>query len=85
MVIFYPISAATTIFCNIMYDPLHDQVDLDVELLDLATNVVKQMRLRGLPRDETAHLKILDDFLFELARLSHLAVAKAAQEQGNRS
>lgn len=68
-----------TIFCNVIYDPLHPQVDVDLELLQQAPDLVKQMRVRGLPRDETAQVKALDDFVAELARLSFEAITRARQ------
>jgi hypothetical protein len=79
MAIFYPISAMLTIFCNVIYDPLHPQVDMDLKLLEIVPDLVKQMRLRGLPRDETAQVKALDDFVAELARLGSQAITKAVQ------
>ncbi|KAH6629888.1 hypothetical protein B0J18DRAFT_442931 [Chaetomium sp. MPI-SDFR-AT-0129] len=80
MAVFYPISAIWTIFCNIMHNPLHPLADVDLELLNAAPLLIKEMRLRRLARDEMTHMKMVDDFAAELARLANRAVLKARQE-----
>jgi hypothetical protein len=81
MAVFYPISAIWNIFCHIIYNPLHPHADVDLELLNAAPLLIKEMRLRRLARDEMAHMKMVDDFVAELARLANRAVLKARQEQ----
>ena len=81
MAVFYPISAIWTIFCNIIYNPLHQHADHDLDLLNAAPLLIKEMRLRRLARDEMAHMRMVDDFVAELARLATRAVQKARQEQ----
>ncbi|KAK3904194.1 hypothetical protein C8A05DRAFT_13903 [Staphylotrichum tortipilum] len=81
MAVFYPISAIWTIFCNIIYNPLHHNANLDLDLLNAAPLLIKEMRLRRLARDEMAHMRMVDDFVAELARLATRAVNKARQEQ----
>ncbi|KAK4041310.1 hypothetical protein C8A01DRAFT_14896 [Parachaetomium inaequale] len=80
MAVFYPISAIWTIFCNIIYNPLHSHADVDLELLNSAPLLIKEMRLRRLARDEMTPMKMVDDFVAELARLANSAVLKARQE-----
>jgi len=80
MAVFYPISALWTIFCNVIYNPLHPHIDVDLDLLNSAPLLIKEMRLRRLARDEMAHMKMVDDFVAELARLANRAVLKARQE-----
>ncbi len=81
MAVFYPISAIWTIFCSVLFKPLDPDVDKDLELLNAAPLLIKEMRLRRLARDEMAHMKMVDDFVTELARLANRAVVKARQEQ----
>ena len=81
MAVFYPISAIWTIFCNIIYNPLHAHAGEDLELLNLAPNLIREMRLRRLARDEMAQVKMVDDFVSELARLANRAILKARQDQ----
>ncbi|KAL2264190.1 hypothetical protein VTK26DRAFT_896 [Humicola hyalothermophila] len=81
MAVFYPISALWIIFCNIIYNPLHSHADEDLELLSLAPQLIREMRLRRLARDEMAQIKMVDEFVSELARLAGRAVLKARQER----
>ncbi|KAK4152099.1 hypothetical protein C8A00DRAFT_44791 [Chaetomidium leptoderma] len=81
MAVFYPISALWTLFCNIIYNPLNPHADVDLDLLNSAPLLIKEMRLRRLARDEMAHMKMVDDFVAELARLANRAVLKACQER----
>ncbi|KAK4251298.1 hypothetical protein C7999DRAFT_37639 [Corynascus novoguineensis] len=81
MAVFYPISAIWTIFCNIIYNPINPNTDVDLDLLNSAPLLIKEMRLRRLARDEMAHMKMVDDFVAELARLANCAVLKARQER----
>ena len=81
MAVFYPISAIWTIFCNIIYNPLHQHTSQDLDLLNAAPLLIKEMRLRRLARDEMAHMRMVDDFVAELARLATRAVQKARQDR----
>ena len=81
MAVFYPISALWTIFCNIIYNPLQPLADADLELLNAAPQLIQEMRLRRLARDEMTHMKMVDDFVAELARLATRAVLKARADE----
>ncbi|KAL2270586.1 hypothetical protein VTJ83DRAFT_2770 [Remersonia thermophila] len=81
MAVFYPLSAIWIIFCNLLNSPLDPNANVDLELLNSAPLLIKEMRLRRLARDEMAHMKMIDDFVAELARLGNAAVLKARQEQ----
>jgi hypothetical protein len=81
MAVFYPMSAVWIIFCNLMYNPLTEDADADLGLLNEAPMLIKQMRLHRLARDEMTHMKMVDDFVAELARLGNRAVLKARQDQ----
>lgn len=81
MAVFYPISAIWTIFCNIMYNPLNPHANADLDLLNAGPLLIKEMRLRRLARDEMAQMKMVDDFVAELARLANRAVLNARHDQ----
>jgi len=83
MAVFYPISAIWTIFCNIIHNPLQPLADADLDLLNSAPQLIQEMRLRRLARDEMTHMKMVDDFVAELARLATRAVLKARADEGN--
>lgn len=73
-------SAVTTIFCNILWDPLSPRSQQDLALLDAAPECIRWMRRRRMTDNELLHLRVADDFLAELARLGKHAVTKAHQE-----
>lgn len=78
--IFYPMSAVTTIFCNILWDPLNPRSQQDLALLDAAPEFIRRIRWRRMTESEMQHLRVADDFLAELARLGKHAMDKARQE-----
>lgn len=65
-----------------MYNPINPNTDIDLELLNSAPMLIKQMRLQRLARDEMDQLRMIDDFVAELVRLANCAVFKARQERG---
>ncbi|KAL1962343.1 hypothetical protein VTN77DRAFT_9756 [Rasamsonia byssochlamydoides] len=81
MILFYPMSALLTIFCNILLNPLDPQADEDLELLNRVPELVKGIRIRQLTLNEILHIKLVDDFVAELTRLGKCAVAKARRER----
>ncbi|KAJ9133264.1 C6 transcription factor (Fungal specific transcription factor) [Pleurostoma richardsiae] len=81
MIIFYPLSAVLTIFCNVLLKPLDPRAEQDLELLNSALELVKRMRTSKLTPDEEAHMAMVDGFIAELTRLGTCAVQKARQEQ----
>lgn len=79
-IVFYPMSAVVTIFCNILWDPLHPRAQADLDLLNAAPDLIRTIRRRRMTENEMLHLRVADDFLAELARLARSAIAKAHQE-----
>ncbi|KAJ9144064.1 C6 zinc finger domain containing protein [Pleurostoma richardsiae] len=78
LVVFYPMSAVLTLFCNIMLDPLEPRASDDLELLNLAPELLKAMRSRELlTQNEIANMDKVDSFVAELIRLGSQAIAKA--------
>ncbi|KAH0430332.1 C6 transcription factor [Colletotrichum camelliae] len=81
MVVFYPMSAILTIFCNLLLDPLNAKAEEDMELLQSVPKLIEGMRNRRLTAYEVAHVKMIDEFVLELSRLGTSAIAKAKREQ----
>lgn len=81
MIIFYPMSAVLTIFCNILQNPLSAQALDDLELLGAAPQLIKNIRIRRLTVNEIIHIKKIEDFISELIRLGSCAIRKAQQER----
>ena len=75
--IFYPIWAAMTIFCYILYEPTSPDAQADLNLLKLAPRLVRSLSNRQLDAAKDSHLGSLNDFLDELTRLGNLVIARA--------
>jgi hypothetical protein len=85
MVVFYPVSAILTIFCNVLLNPGGAHVMGDLELLSRAPRIIRMLRVRKQlsTSDDTMQLNMLDDFLAELSRLGVCAVNKARLALGD--
>jgi hypothetical protein len=81
MILFYPMSALITIFCNLLFNPLDPRASEDLELLNRVPELVKGIRIRQLTLKEILHIKLVDDFVAELTRLGKCAVAKARSDE----
>ncbi|KAM0265331.1 hypothetical protein ACHAQJ_000171 [Trichoderma viride] len=77
IIIHYPIIAILALFSNILSNPLDETAPGDVEILRDAPSLFKSIPIRKLTLAELTHLKFLDAFTKELARLGGLAVQKA--------
>ncbi|KFY80980.1 hypothetical protein V499_00222 [Pseudogymnoascus sp. VKM F-103] len=80
MILFYPMSALLTIFCNILLNPLDPQAAQDLELISKAPDLIKGMPIRQPTMDELFHINLVDEFIAELRRLGKCAISKAKQE-----
>lgn len=80
ILVFYPLSAVITLFCNILRDPLHQQARLDLELLSLAAGVIKSMPFRTVTHYEGLQVTAVEDAVLEAARLGQCAITKANSE-----
>ncbi|ETS78790.1 hypothetical protein PFICI_08643 [Pestalotiopsis fici W106-1] len=81
MVIFYPMTAILTIFCNILLNPLCSRANEDLELLRTAPHFIKNIRIPRLTENEISHMKMIEDFVAELIRLGSHAILKAQGAQ----
>jgi hypothetical protein len=85
MILFYPISALLTIFCNLLMNPLDPQAAQDLELLTQVPEMLKAIRFRQLTLNEILHMNLVSDFVAELTRLGRCAVVQAKRgEEENR-
>ncbi|TDZ30776.1 putative transcriptional regulatory protein [Colletotrichum spinosum] len=80
MVVFYPMSAIITIFCNLLHEPLNPQAEEDVELLGSVPKLVEGMRNRQLTPSELIHVKMVHSYVGELSRLGRCAISKARRD-----
>lgn len=71
---FYPMTAASSLFLSILIHPCNPRARDDLELLDSVPELIKSIRLRRLTQSEMLHLKMVDDFLAELIRLGRSAI-----------
>lgn len=79
-ILFYPMSAILTIFCNILLHPCHPESSKDCELLHKAPVLVRGIFGRHLSVNEIMHIKLLTEFVNELGRLAGCAIEKAHNE-----
>ncbi|KAK9242427.1 hypothetical protein V1506DRAFT_495526 [Lipomyces tetrasporus] len=80
ILVFYPITAVLTIFCNILLNPLDPRADEDLDLLNKVPDLIKGMPIRQLSLNEVMHINHLEDFVTELSRLGKCAIVKASEE-----
>ncbi|KAL6857369.1 hypothetical protein J3F83DRAFT_763705 [Trichoderma novae-zelandiae] len=77
IIIHYPMTAILALFSNILSNPLDDCAAGDLEILRGAPALFRGIPIRKLTLAELTHLKFLDAFSRELARLGELAIRKA--------
>ncbi|EGR49738.1 uncharacterized protein TRIREDRAFT_59760, partial [Trichoderma reesei QM6a] len=77
IVIFYPITAILALFSNMISNPLDESTAGDLEILKSAPTLFRDIPIRKLTMAELTHLKFLDAFSQEPARLGELAIQKA--------
>lgn len=77
---FYPTVAITTLFLNILMDPLENQARLDLELLCSAAKIPRLMPVYQNTSRRYLHVQMFEGFVFELVRQGHCAIrAKKAR------
>ncbi|CAG8125503.1 unnamed protein product [Penicillium olsonii] len=77
VVLFYILTATLTLFCNILKDPLNQQSPQDVMTLHNVPSLLNNIPIRNLTPAEIIHLRFLNGFTSELARLGRCAMDKA--------
>ncbi|KAI0120592.1 fungal-specific transcription factor [Xylariales sp. AK1849] len=81
IVLFYPMSAVLTVFCNLLLNPLCSRAQEDLELLKVTPELIKAIRIRRLTPREAIHMTMIEDFVAELTRLGACAITKAHHGQ----
>ncbi|QKX64026.1 uncharacterized protein TRUGW13939_11199 [Talaromyces rugulosus] len=79
-VTFYSTAAALSLLLNIVIHPLDAQSRIDLELLILAANTIRNMPTQALTKTENSHIRELSKFVMRLVWLGTCAVTKAENE-----
>jgi hypothetical protein len=74
------LAANLALFCNVLKDPLQYESSHDVAILHEVPAMIKKIPIRNLTPAEMIHLRFLNGFTTELARLASCAVSKAHRE-----
>lgn len=80
LLMFYPMSAVLTLFCNLLLNPLCPQAHQDLELLTETPELFKRMRSRHPTLTEDTHMDMVASFIADLTRLGRSAIEKARTE-----
>jgi hypothetical protein len=79
IIVYYPVTACLTIFCNILISPLNSSAEDDVKVLQLVPDLVRKLPSRKLSINEMSHIRPIEDFVVELARLAACARQQAGK------
>ncbi|KAI9926201.1 hypothetical protein MW887_004664 [Aspergillus wentii] len=77
VVLFYILTANLSLFCKILRDPLQPESSHDVNILQDIPALLNKIPIRYLTPAEIMHLKFLNGFTAEFARLAMCATSKA--------
>lgn len=80
VVFFYIITATQCLFLNILSEPLQFESSQDVDMLHQVPALLGNIPIRQLTPVEIMHLKFMNWFTTELARLGRCAILKAQRE-----
>ncbi|KAB8255043.1 hypothetical protein BDV32DRAFT_154633 [Aspergillus pseudonomiae] len=79
--LFYPMSAMLTIFCNLLENPRSESAASDTQLLTVTEHTTERVFLRQISRaDKAAHLQAITGFISSLRDLAQQAVRQATKE-----
>ncbi|KAJ5654865.1 hypothetical protein N7490_001868 [Penicillium lividum] len=81
VLIYYPMSALLTIFCNILQNPIDPRSQDDLDRLKMATVMMDRDVLREQLGIDNVHFKLVAGFVVELKWLAECAIDKAWREQ----
>lgn len=85
-IIFYPATAAMSLFLNMVIHPLDDDVHLDLERLVSSANVIRSIPTQDLTDEEIRLVRDVRDFIMGLVWLGTSAITKAnSEERGEHS
>ncbi|KAE8362147.1 hypothetical protein BDV27DRAFT_166408 [Aspergillus caelatus] len=81
--LFYPMSAMLTIFCNLLENPRTESAASDTQLLAVTEHTTERVFLRQISRaDKAAHLQAITGFISSLRDLAQQAVHQATNDTG---
>ncbi|KAB8259950.1 hypothetical protein BDV32DRAFT_123704 [Aspergillus pseudonomiae] len=80
VLLFYAITAILTLFRNTLHNPLGPKAHSHVHILREVPDLIRRIPIRKLTLGEAIHLRFLDGFTTELARLGACAISQAEQE-----
>ncbi|OGM47795.1 hypothetical protein ABOM_003306 [Aspergillus bombycis] len=80
VLLFYAITAILTLFRDILHNPLGPNAHSHVHILREVPDLIRRIPIRKLTVGEAIHLRFLDGFTTELARLGACAISQAQQE-----
>ncbi|KAG6989283.1 putative transcriptional regulatory protein [Fusarium oxysporum f. sp. conglutinans] len=78
LVVFYPMSATLTLFCNILLDPFDPQAEEDLNLLCTIPSLIRGLRKGPLAPKEQAYFEEVNEFFAELTRLGRCAIGRVS-------
>lgn len=85
IIIFYPVCALITLFCNILLKPLHERAEGDVQFINSAAEFMGNIPSNQLGYEEMIHSKMIHHFLCELGRLAECAIDRAKKKHIDKS
>ncbi|KAL3463832.1 hypothetical protein BJX64DRAFT_298780 [Aspergillus heterothallicus] len=80
LVIFYAITGVLTLFHTVLKNPLHPWASSHVRMLRDFPDLIRSIPIHTLTLGEVIHLKFLDGFTADLARLGKCAIPKAQRD-----
>ncbi|KAE8157134.1 hypothetical protein BDV40DRAFT_279084 [Aspergillus tamarii] len=81
--LFYPMSAMLTLFCNLLENPRAESAARDTQLLAVTEHTTERVFLRQISRaDKAAHLQAITGFISSLRDLAQQAVHQATNDTG---
>ncbi|RMZ91352.1 hypothetical protein DV736_g1379, partial [Chaetothyriales sp. CBS 134916] len=83
LILLYTMSAVLTVFCNILSYPLNPSARHDISFLEIAPAILhhgRSLSNDALSPGEAVRLRLVTDFLEDLAKLAPLAIKKAKAE-----
>ncbi|KAM0282519.1 hypothetical protein ACHAQK_010402 [Fusarium lateritium] len=84
IIVFYPTAAMITLFFNIVMHPLDERTERDLQLLNVAAELISSLPVQRLTPHEISHMRLVSEFAAELVRLCRCAIEKASREQQER-
>jgi hypothetical protein len=79
MILYYPMTAILTLFYSILHRPLELQSHQDLELLSSVPDMIRNIPVRRLTKNEINQIQLIDELVEQLTTLGKSAINKAKQ------